>query len=143
MEKKQYQTAGRACLVEYLRKNADLAPQSADEIYAGLCAEENVGKKPGRSSVYRMLSTLTEQGEVKKFATGDERGVSVYQYVGERRCNAHFHLHCLSCGQVTHLSNTCGDQLAGTLMQSVDFFVDRGRSVLYGVCAACAEKEAL
>lgn len=143
MEKKQYQTAGRACLVAYLQQNAEKAPQSADEIYAGLCASDTADKKPGRSSVYRMLASLAEQGEVKKFAAGDKRGVSVYQYVGERHCNAHFHLHCLSCGQVMHLDCKCGDEVALSLLRSHGFTVNRGRSVLYGICVACAEKEAL
>jgi Fur family ferric uptake transcriptional regulator len=141
MEKRQYQTAGRACLVEYLQKNAEKAPQSADEIYAGLCAGDATGKKPGRSSVYRMLSALAEQGEVKKFAAGDERGVSVYQYVGERACQHHFHLQCLVCGEVSHLECGCSDEIAAHLLRAHGFAVNRGKSVLYGTCARCAANE--
>ena len=143
MEKKQYKTAGRACLVAYLQKNAEKPPQSADEIFAGLCESDPSGKKPGRSSVYRMLAALVEQGEVRKFTSGTDASLSVYQYVGERRCNAHFHLHCLACGQVTHLECKCGDEVALSLLRSHGFTVDRGRSVLYGLCAKCAEGGAL
>ena len=134
MEKKRYNTAGRTRLASYLRENAAKAPQSAEEIYQGLLAR---GEAPGRSSVYRMLATLCERGEVKKFPA--EAGF-VYQYVGARHCEGHFHLQCLSCGKVLHLECACGEQVAAQLQSSHGFTVDRGKSVLYGKCAACAAR---
>ena len=36
MEKKHYQTVGRAKLADYLKRTADLPPRSAEDIYSGL-----------------------------------------------------------------------------------------------------------
>ena len=138
-EKKVYRTQGRVALLSYLKQRASEAPETAEEIYAGLCA---AGNAPGRSSVYRMLSAMTEEGEVSKFPSGNTESGFVYQYVGsDRHCHSHFHLHCLRCGGVTHLECACGDEIAGHLQASHGFSIDRGRSVLYGVCAVCAAKE--
>ena len=145
MEKKHYQTVGRTRLADHLKKIAKEPPKSADEIYMGLsaaCTAEGV-TAPGRSSVYRMLSAMSEEGEVARFPAGSGEGSSVYQYVGTaHRCDAHLHLHCLSCGSVTHLECGCGDQVAKHLMASHGFCIDRGRSVLYGTCAACSAQAA-
>ena len=144
MERKHYNTAGRTRLAEHLKKIAAEPPKNADEIYEGLradCLGAGV-PAPGRSSVYRMLSTMTEEGEVGKFPAGNAESGYVYQYVGStRRCHTHFHLHCLTCGGVTHLECACGDEIATHLQASHGFVIDRGRSVLYGTCAACAAKE--
>lgn len=140
MERKHYNTAGRQSLAAYLKKVAAQPPKSAEEIYTGLCTDcENA---PGRSSVYRMLATLASEGEVQKFRAGDEQSGFVYQYVGStRHCDTHFHLHCLACGNVLHLECKCGDEIAGHLLATHGFQIDRGRSVLYGLCAACAARE--
>ena len=133
MEKKLYNTPGRARLAAYLRDTATLPPQSAEEIYLGLCATGE--QAPGRSSVYRMLGTLCERGEVKRFSA--ENGFA-YQYVGARDCGGHFHLQCTACGGVTHLECDCGNGIA-QLLGAHGFVVDRGRSVLYGLCKLCRD----
>lgn len=145
MEKKHYQTAGRTRLADHLKYIAAEPPKNAEEIYAGLlsvCAADG-SAAPGRSSVYRMLSAMTEEGEVAKFPAGNGEGGFVYQYVGKaHHCSAHFHLHCLACGGVTHLECGCGDEIADHLLSTHGFDIDRGRSVLYGLCAKCAAHRA-
>jgi Fur family ferric uptake transcriptional regulator len=139
MEKKRYNTAGKLKLAAYLKGTADLPPQSAEEIYAGLCAAE--GTAPGRSSVYRMLGTLCEEGTVQRFPAGTGENSFVYQHVGNHRsCHTHLHLHCTVCGTVTHLECKCSREITEHLMASHGFAVDAGRSVLYGTCTACAAK---
>lgn len=139
MEKKRYNTAGKLKLAAYLKSTADRPPQSAEEIYLGLCADDDAA--PGRSSVYRMLSTLCEEGNVQRFPAGMGENSFVYQHVGNhRRCNTHLHLHCTVCGTVTHLECKCSNEIAEHLLSSHGFSVDAGRSVLYGTCAACTAK---
>jgi len=145
MEKKHYNTAGRSRLVDYLKRVAKEPPKNAEEIYTEINAacRADGSDTPGRSSVYRMLSALCEAGEVKKFPAGNGENCAVYQYVGNHRhCDSHFHLHCLVCGDVTHLECQCSDEVANHLLASHGFQVDRGRSVLYGLCAACSGKGA-
>jgi Fur family ferric uptake transcriptional regulator len=143
MEKKHYNTAGRTRLAAYLRQIAVEPPKSAEEIYSGLClfCTANGADAPGRSSVYRMLSSLCDEGEVTKFPAGNGDS-AVYQHVGAHKdCDRHFHLHCLSCGDVLHLECKCSDEVAEHLLGTHGFTVDRGRSVLYGICAACGKRE--
>lgn len=144
MEKKHYNTGGRIRLCSYLKQVAANPPKNADDIYNGLCSfctAEGVGA-PGRSSVYRMLSELSAEGEVAKFPAGNGESAFVYQYVGAKRgCDHHFHLHCLRCGGVTHLECDCSNEIAEHLQKAHGFEIDRGRSVLYGVCAVCGNQE--
>ena len=143
MNKKHYNTAGRTRLSAYLKQTATGAAQSAEEIYTGLCklCGANAEDAPGRSSVYRMLAALCDGGEVKKFPAGAGEGGFVYQYVGmQRHCDAHFHLHCTSCGQVTHLECACSQNIFDHLFSTHGFRVDRGRSILYGICELCAKR---
>ena len=143
MEKKHYNTAGRTRLVAHLKSISAEPPKSAEEIYGGLSQACRAAQAPtpGRSSVYRMLSELYDAGEVAKLPAKDGDGF-VYQYVGNsHRCHTHFHLHCTACGRVTHLECKCGDTIAEALSASHQFSVDRGRSGLYGLCAACAKED--
>lgn len=144
MEKKHYNTAGRTRLAAYLKQVAAEPPKNAEDIYNGLCktCTAEGSPAPGRSSVYRMLSALCEEGTVTKFPAGNGDGCSVYQHVStHKHCDSHFHLHCLSCGNVIHLECKCSDDVAEHLLAAHDFCVDRGRSILYGTCAACRGRE--
>jgi Fur family ferric uptake transcriptional regulator len=42
---------------------------------------------------------------------------------------------------VLHLECKCSDEVAEHLLGTHGFTVDRGRSVLYGICAACGKRE--
>lgn len=137
MEKKQYKTKGRALLVAYLSAACD-TPRTADEIFAALQEEKDA---PGKSSVYRILLELCEMGEVKRHRLPPPSQGYAYQYIGkEHRCDAHFHLHCLRCGGVWHLECACGDEISTHLYAAHGFCADQGRSVIYGVCAACSKE---
>lgn len=138
MQRKEYQTAGRRALLQYVKEYTTATPRGADEIYEGM---RERGEAPGRSSVYRMLGGLCELGTVRKFRAdaGSER--YVYQYVGEgEHCEGHLHLQCLSCGKIAHLKCHCNDEISAHLMASHGFAVDSGHSVLYGTCATCQKK---
>ncbi len=139
MQRKEYQTAGRRALLQYLKDRAVKTPCGANEIYEGLC---EAGDAPGRSSVYRMLGALCEAGVVRKFRADAESERYVYQYVGAgEHCDGHLHLHCLACGKIAHLKCHCNEEISAHLMASHGFMIDSGHSVLYGTCATC-QKEA-
>lgn len=135
METKHYHTVGREKLIAYLRTHAADTPRGAQEIFTGLCAD---GDAPGYSSVYRLLSQLASEGTVRRLRAPAPAKGHLFQYVDAHACHAHFHLHCLSCGAVTHLECDCGDEIASHLRREHGFTTDRGRSVFYGTCAACA-----
>lgn len=133
MEKKSYCTTGKTALTAFFAAAGD-TPRSADAIFAALTAR---GFSGGRSTVYRLLAAAVRAGEVKKFRAGDGSATWLYQYVGKNDCAHHFHLQCLSCGRVAHLDCDCGAEIAAHLAAQHGFLVDRGKTVLYGLCAAC------
>ena len=135
METKHYNTVGREKLIAHLRTHAAETPQSAEAIFAGLSAK---GDAPGYSSVYRLLSKLVSEGTVRRLRAPAPAKGYLFQYTETHACHAHFHLHCLCCGAVTHLECDCGEEIAAHLWREHGFSADPGRSVFYGTCAACA-----
>ena len=128
---KIYNTEGKTRLVNFLESNSD-AQLSVDEICVAL--NGNLSK---RSSIYRNLSELCDSGVVRKFH-GDNG--YVYQFVRGMDCSNHFHLKCVQCEKIMHLECEMGHELTKHIMSHHGFSVDSGRSILYGVCDACAEK---
>ena len=134
MEKKHYNTAGREKLIAYLSTHAADTPKTAESIYAGLVAH---GVAPGYSSVYRLLSKLAAEGQVRRLRAPAPAKGYLFQYSAAHACHTHFHLHCLVCGAVTHLECGCGEEIAAHLLREHGFTTDCGRTVFYGRCAAC------
>ena len=136
METKHYNTVGREKLIAYLRANAADTPKSAEAIFAGLSVK---GDAPGYSSVYRLLSKLASEGTVRRLRAPAPAKGYLFQYTDTHACHAHFHLHCLSCGAVTHLECDCGAEISAHLLREHGFTTDCGRTVFYGTCAKCTE----
>lgn len=130
---KNYKTQGKSRLEAFLSAHPD-RHFSVEEI----CIAVN-GDTHAKSSIYRNLSELCSVGRVRKFKGEGEVGC-VYQYLGtERSCHDHFHLKCLECGRLEHLECFMGKDLCEHIGEHHGFTVDSGRSILYGVCAACRE----
>ena len=135
MEKKSYRSVGRERLGSFFAKNPD-RQFTVEEI----CVAVNGSAEEGRSSVYRHLSELCASEVIQKFQSA-ERSCSVYQYVGAGcDCREHFHGKCLSCGAIEHLGCHDSAHFAGHLLEMHGFAVDCGRSILYGLCARCRER---
>ena len=131
-----YKTAGRKRLLAFLETNPD--KQFTVEELCGeldtLTAGEN---KTRKSTLYRHLSELCGEGTVRKYRS-DTQSAYVYQYVGGGDCARHFHLKCVACGVLTHLECTVSEELLSHISSHHGFSVDSGRSILYGLCEACA-----
>ncbi len=128
-----YQTQGRKKLLSFLLKNPD-RQFTVDELYASMAESDTTAG--GRSSLYRQLSKLCDEGCVRKYRA-DHQSSFTYQYVGGLDCCHHFHLQCVVCGEVTHLECTVSDELLSHIAEHHNFRIDSGRSVLYGLCADC------
>ena len=133
-----YNTEQKKQLIDFMTRHAQTA-FSADETAKGL--EEELGENaPGKSTVYRLLSRLCEEGKVKRFTERGERQ-SYYQIVAGKHCDRHLHLKCMSCGKLLHMSDEESEKLLGEVLSASEFFVDRENTVLYGRCAECADCE--
>jgi len=132
MNGREYKTSQKAAVLDFMRLNRD-RQYSVNEIVENVTSE-GVGK----STVYRLVSRLAEEGALRRF-TGDDCHSAVYQYVGDHHeCDGHFHLKCTGCGKLVHLD--CGRmaELAEHIGVSHAFSIDMKKTVIYGTCAACA-----
>ena len=138
-----YSTVGKKKLVDFFIEHPD-CQFTADEIYEHLSSDEEHkgeasgktrGKAPGKSSVYRQLSGLCDDRLVRRFHTDGNK--YLYQYMGARDCAHHFHLKCVSCGEIVHLECDMSEELLRHIRDDHGFTVDSGRSILYGICGKC------
>ena len=137
---KTYKTPGRQRLLEFLQSQPDrqfTADELADELNrAGESGQTNAASCR-KSTLYRHLSELCVDGTVRKYRS-DTQSAYVYQYVGGGECCHHFHLKCLACGTLLHLECAVSEELLSHIQSDHHFRVDSGRSILYGLCDACA-----
>ena len=138
-----YKTPGRTRLLHFLQNHPD-RQFSADELAIELdqpseppSALPAAPEKTSKSTLYRHLSELCREGSVRKYRS-DTQSAYVYQYVGRGDCCHHFHLKCVECGALVHLECTVSETLLSHISTDHGFLVDSGRSILYGICEACA-----
>lgn len=128
-----YKTKQRELIISYLR-DCPLPHVTAGDILLHL---NSGGAKVGAATVYRQLERMVEAGLVRKYILDDG---SCYQYVGENDCHEHFHLKCLSCGELLHVDCSYLSTLAPHILEHHGFMVDNSRTAMYGLCRSCREK---
>ncbi|MBQ2634963.1 MAG: transcriptional repressor [Oscillospiraceae bacterium] len=126
----KYMTRQRKALLGCLCAHPD-EQLSAQEIADALAGEEI-----SLSAVYRNLSELEAEGKVRRSGRAGSREV-YYQYIDADGCRGCLHLSCRSCGRTYHMSRDGARQLLEAVQQAEGFAVDKGETVLYGVCQRC------
>ncbi len=125
-----YKTRQKQSVLSFIKINSD-RQLTAAEIANGVEAE-NIGK----STVYRQISNLCEEGKIRRFR-GENGKKVLYQYTGEHKCHDHFHLKCQHCGKLIHLDCDHIDELRHHIMSDHDFSIDMISTVIYGTCKDC------
>lgn len=98
------------------------------------------GEAVGRTTVYRFLEKLSEDGVLRKFVMPQGES-SCYQYVGEHHhCHEHFHLKCEKCGSLIHMDCDEMNSLAEHIKSHHGFSLNPLKTVIYGICEDCALK---
>lgn len=128
---RSYNTKQKDEIIAAVRERGD-GHFTAEEICLSL-KENGVGL----STVYRHLDRLVKDGVLRKYVSGAGES-ACYQLLGG--CGEHFHLKCVVCGKLEHLSCSHLDGIRHHVLEEHGFSVDPGRTVFYGVCAACKEK---
>ena len=129
-----YQTKQKRQLIDYF-KNNHRKPFSMNEIMDKVCPD---GK--GKSTIYRIMSQLTDSGELIKMQ--DDSKTVLYQYVGEGTdCCSHFHLKCSQCGNLIHLDCEHIDTISQHIFDEHNFILDMKKTVFYGICKDCSIKK--
>lgn len=102
---------------------------------------EQEGNHVGVTTIYRHLDKLLEQGLVRKY-TVDGTTSACFQYANTgEECHRHFHLKCEKCGKLIHLTCSHINEMCGHIFDEHGFRVDLYRTVFYGICRECSERE--
>lgn len=126
-----YQTAQKKLLLDFLREHSRQA-FTIEELAAALEGREHA---PGKSTLYRLMPLLVQEGRVKRFVRGTSRQF-LYQMMGES-CRTHLHLKCSICGQMVHMGHEESLDLVRMIDKKYHFSVSEGDTVLFGLCENC------
>ena len=130
-----YNTRQKRELLGFLRERS-LQHFSVDEVVFAL---QGRGEKIGRSTVYRYLEQLAEQGSVRKYQS--TQGITQYQHVGDAAsCDGHFHMMCSRCGNLMHVDCGLMRVMSEHLMKDHGFCLDPRETILVGICEKCREE---
>ncbi len=97
------------------------------------------GTPVGKTTVYRQMQKLLNEGLVTKYSVDSESG-ACYQYSGEN-CQMHFHLKCTKCGKLFHASCEFIESIEKHIFSHHGFSVDNTKTVFYGICGDCLRQE--
>ncbi len=130
----EYKTRQKEILLSYLSETSE-SPQSVDDIVRALQAK---GESLGKSTVYRLVKKLCDEGELKCFAE-DKR--FLYQLVNGEACHHHLHLKCTTCGRLLHMDHEQSERLIENIYGENGFAVSEEDTTLFGCCGDCAKKK--
>lgn len=130
----KYKTKQREFILDMLKHNPGMHFTVKE-----LCDKsERGGKKIGKTTIYRQLAALVDEGLVLEHRMGSGESVC-FEYHGEDSCcdAETFHAKCERCGAVIHLE--CSElAAAGSHIGSHHhFYIDPRRTVFYGLCDEC------
>ena len=135
-----YQTQQRKALLKYLRRHADQA-FTASEVAKGMRLDPKSTVKPAASTVYRLLTLLTQEGHIHRFVREEGRQY-LYQALACGKGDKHLHLKCNACGLLIHMDEEWSEQILSTISQEMHFRVDEEQTLLFGHCAGCDQRQA-
>lgn len=130
---KAYKTKQRELILNYLIENKNhhvIAEDIAEHL-------KNQGNSVGKSTVYRYLDKLVNDGTVKKYYI-EEGKSACYQYSENNDCNHHYHFKCTECGHLFHVECSQLDEMTEHLYQHHRFTIDLCKTVIYGKCETCS-----
>ncbi len=129
----EYKTRQKELLLQYLASQRD-RPLSVEEIFDGV---SDLSDAPGKSTVYRLINRLCDEGEVKRFEEGKR---FYYQLAGGEACHHHLHLKCTNCGRLLHMDHEQSEKLIEAIYGEQGFTVSETETTLFGECGECRRK---
>lgn len=125
-EKTTYKTRQRDEILRFFTEHKDRC----------FSARDLIGQvDAGEATVFRALSTLTNEGKLKKFTGGS--GESAYYQFNAAECALHIHLKCRECGKLIHMDCAFMEEILKHFRNEHAFTVDCGQTVIYGLCGDC------
>lgn len=110
--------------------------QTVDEVFEGL---RDAGHAIGRTTVYRTLERLVDEGSVSKVI--GTRGNSAFYRRLDASPEPQGQLLCVRCGRVFPLDCSMLSSFADHVREHHGFVIDQRRTVLCGTCDDCRRAE--
>ncbi len=95
---------------------------------------------PGKSTVYRIVQKMVEEGTLKRLVKGNSRSF-VYQIAAGEHCAMHLHMKCIECGRLLHMDDEQSHGLLRKILEENGFCVNEQQTVLLGKCIDCEEEK--
>ncbi|MGI6755463.1 MAG: Fur family transcriptional regulator [Atopobiaceae bacterium] len=131
MSNKVYSTEQRRLVMAYLKETTDRY-QTVDQILEGMHRQDlNVG----RTTIYRMLERLVQEGVVAK-VTAVQSHSACYRLL-DSTAESTGQLLCLHCGRVLPLECHMIQEFADHVSQHHGFEIDQAKTVIFGICEDC------
>ncbi|MCR5420366.1 MAG: transcriptional repressor [Lachnospiraceae bacterium] len=131
--KNVYKTKARECIIDYLQKNTEKR-FTAREIYE---AVKPLLASVNRTTVYRNLDRLCEQGELMRYKEPNQDSW-YYQYSqSHKHCDRHIHAQCSECGKIFHLEDSFVDEFEENMKEIYGIDVDSSKTMIIGRCGDC------
>ena len=128
---KSYNTKQKDILISFLKENKQ-RQFSINEIANEICNLDI-----GKSTVYRLIKQLTNEGILRCFYN-DKLKLTMYQFADRHSgCDCHFHLKCSGCDKIIHLECDHATELQEHISIMHNFSIDIGKTILYGYCENC------
>lgn len=131
-----YKTHQKEILIEFLKNNPD-TPFSIEELVEKI--SNSFPDAPGKSTVYRLIGQLVENGTVKRFVKGNSRQF-LYQIAGSEECHHHLHMKCTECGKLLHMGHELSEKVMSHILGESSFSVEPDSTTLFGCCKDCRLK---
>ena len=131
----KYKTKQREAILEYISMLEDVHVTAAQIVEHF----EKENTPVGRTTIYRHLDKLTEDGKLRKYITDGVSG-ACYQHVeNQNDCQTHLHLKCEDCGELQHLECEELEEIERHFLNEHAFKLNAMKTVLYGKCGNCAK----
>lgn len=134
----RYQTEQKKILLAYMKAHSDQA-FTIEELCEQMKEEPTLKAVPGKSTVYRVMPELVDEGLVKRFVKENSRKF-LYQMMCGEHCEKHLHMKCSVCGKLYHMEDDESEALLMQVMRKHRFHVDEGKTVLFGQCESCCRE---
>ena len=131
--KTEYKTKARTAVLSFLQENHDRGFSAIDLLSYLQLNIEGINK----TTVYRNLERLCEQGVIYKYREPDHEGW-FYQYSPEHaHCDHHMHGKCSACGRLFHMEDDFVRTFEEQVEKTYGLHVDLGKTLLVGLCDDC------
>ncbi len=131
---KIYQTKQKIIILDLLQRNQ----QNHMTVEQMLTILKDEQTPVGKTTLYRYLETMIENGVVQKYTL--DNATSCYQYIGENKCCHGYHLKCNACGKIVHVDDPNINKMNNKIEKISEFKIDQSKTVFYGLCRECQEE---